>query len=172
MVHIGLSSPGNFGHNKNNKIYIRCGSRISQRGTPTLRGAPTYYLANFSRKLHENEQNFGTGAAWGTRANDPPMYTDISFDCKGISEYPHDYQYHSAVPINNFISILVMPLTFSFRRFYHITSFYLFFFNVVLGLFSCLRRLLMSMVFGLILISRLDRCLLMRAFERFDTGNL
>ena len=22
-------------------------------------GAPTYYLANFSRKLHENEENFG-----------------------------------------------------------------------------------------------------------------
>ena len=56
------------------------------------------------------------------------------------------------------------------RRIYHIVSFYLFFFNVVLGLFSCLRRILMSLVFGLMLISRLDRCLLMRGFERFDAG--
>ena len=28
----------------------------------------------------------------------------------------------------------------------------------------------MSLVFGLMLISRLDRCLLMRGFERFDAG--
>ena len=70
------------------------------------------------------------------------------------------------------VYLFLWSLNFSFRRFYHITSFYLFFFNVVLGFFSCLRRLLMSMVFGLILISRLDRCLLMRGFERFDTGKL
>ena len=34
-------------------------------------GAPTYYLANFSRKLHENEEILGQrGGARGTRA--PP----------------------------------------------------------------------------------------------------
>lgn len=65
----------------------------------------------------------------------------------------------------------IVVLSFPSRRFYHIVSFYLFFFNVILGLFSCLRRILLSLVFGLILISRLDRCLLMRGFERFDAGD-
>ena len=36
---------------------------ISQRATPTLEGAPTYYLANLSRKLHENEEILGRGAS-------------------------------------------------------------------------------------------------------------
>ena len=34
------------------------GSRISKTGEPTLRGPLTYYLANVSRKLHENERNW------------------------------------------------------------------------------------------------------------------
>jgi hypothetical protein len=46
----------------------------------------------------------------------------------------------------------------------------LFFFNVLLGLFTCLKRILFSVFFGTILISRLDRLLLTRGFERFDTG--
>ena len=33
-------------------------------------GAPTYYLANFSRKLHENEEIWGQGGARVPRA--PP----------------------------------------------------------------------------------------------------
>ena len=36
------------------------GSRISQRrGANPKGGAPTYYLANFSQKLHENEEILG-----------------------------------------------------------------------------------------------------------------
>ncbi len=58
-----------------------------------------------------------------------------------------------------------------FRRVYHVTNFFLFFFNIILGLFSCLKRILFSVVFGTLLISRLDRCLLMRGFETFDAGN-
>ena len=51
------------------------GSRISQTGAPILEGgAPTYYLANFSRKLHENEDILGqsAGGGWGgTRPSRP-----------------------------------------------------------------------------------------------------
>ena len=40
------------------------GCRISQRRERQLQiGAPAYYLANFPRKLHENEEIFGRG--WG-----------------------------------------------------------------------------------------------------------
>ena len=41
------------------------GSRISERSVPTPKGAPTYYLTIFSRKLYENEKwkrNLGPGA--------------------------------------------------------------------------------------------------------------
>ena len=37
------------------------GSRIFQRGRQHLEGAPTYYLANFSRKLHGNEEILARG---------------------------------------------------------------------------------------------------------------
>ena len=33
--------------------------RFPRRGALTQEGAPTYYLANFSRKLHENEEILG-----------------------------------------------------------------------------------------------------------------
>ena len=33
-------------------------TRISQRGRQSKRRAPTYYLAKFFRKLHENEENW------------------------------------------------------------------------------------------------------------------
>ena len=50
------------------------GSRISQRGCQLLKGTPTYYLANFSQNLHENEEILGQ---MGERASlallDPPM---------------------------------------------------------------------------------------------------
>ena len=37
-------------------------------------GAPTYYLANFSRKLHENEEILGRGGARDARPPlDPPL---------------------------------------------------------------------------------------------------
>ena len=39
-------------------------------------GVPTYYLANFSRKLHENEEILGRGGARPLRPPlDPPLYT-------------------------------------------------------------------------------------------------
>nr|XP_006817521.1 PREDICTED: stimulated by retinoic acid gene 6 protein homolog [Saccoglossus kowalevskii] len=56
------------------------------------------------------------------------------------------------------------------RRLFHIVNYLLFFFNVILGLFSCLFRILKSMIFGVLFLGRTDRCLLMKGFETFDTG--
>ena len=57
------------------------GSRISQRRGryPQKGGAPTYYLVNFSRKLHENEEILGQrgGACPSRPPLDPPLIGDI-----------------------------------------------------------------------------------------------
>ena len=42
-------------------IWAGDGSKISQKGAPIPKGVPTYYGANFSRKLHENEENWAEG---------------------------------------------------------------------------------------------------------------
>ena len=47
-----------------------------EEGALTQRGAPTYYLANFCRKLHENEEILGRG---GTRDACPPL--DPPLEC-------------------------------------------------------------------------------------------
>ncbi|XP_077989332.1 stimulated by retinoic acid gene 6 protein-like [Glandiceps talaboti] len=56
------------------------------------------------------------------------------------------------------------------RRVFHVTNYLLFFFNVVLGLFSCLLRIGKALIFGLLFLGRTDRCLLMKGFESYDTG--
>ena len=47
-------------------------------GAPTPEGAPTYYLAKFSQKLHENEILAQKGTQ-GTRAPsfDPPLEIEV-----------------------------------------------------------------------------------------------
>ena len=54
------------------------GYRISQRGTNPGE-APTYYLANFSRKLHENEKILGRGHVSLALPLDPPMVGFVKF---------------------------------------------------------------------------------------------
>ena len=44
-------------------------------------GAPNYYLANFSRKLHENEEILGRGGARPSRPPlDPPLLPGVITD--------------------------------------------------------------------------------------------
>ncbi|XP_062517421.1 stimulated by retinoic acid gene 6 protein-like [Corticium candelabrum] len=56
------------------------------------------------------------------------------------------------------------------RRLFHSISFFSFFYNALIGLFSCLRRILTGLVLGLLLIDRLDRCTLPNGWEGFDPG--
>jgi hypothetical protein len=53
---------------------------------------------------------------------------------------------------------------------YHIVSYILFVFNVIVGFLAGLKRVLLSLIFSTFTVGRLDRVLLMRGFERFDTG--
>jgi hypothetical protein len=56
------------------------------------------------------------------------------------------------------------------RRLFHILSFFLFFYNTLIGLFSCLRRIFTGMALGTVLVDRLDRSTLPRGWESFDPG--
>lgn len=56
------------------------------------------------------------------------------------------------------------------RRLYHVVSFVMFIANVPVGVFAILKRVLLSLFFGVIRLGRLDHILIMRGFERFDTG--
>ena len=53
-------------------------------------GAPTYYLANFSRKLHENEEILGRGGGRVPGARlDPPLVSNRGSRVCRISAHSH-----------------------------------------------------------------------------------
>ncbi|XP_077868817.1 stimulated by retinoic acid gene 6 protein-like [Saccoglossus kowalevskii] len=56
------------------------------------------------------------------------------------------------------------------RRMFHVTSFVMFYFNIILGIISCMSRLFRGMVFGLIYLGRLDHSILQRGIELLDPG--
>lgn len=58
------------------------------------------------------------------------------------------------------------------RRAYHIFSYFMFYFNVFLGLVSCLIRILLGLVLGVIFMQRLAKSTLPRSYERRDPGYL
>jgi len=54
------------------------------------------------------------------------------------------------------------------RRMFSIMSYFFFFYNILLGLFSCTIRILKGMALGVIFISRIDRTCLMQGFQTWD----
>jgi len=56
------------------------------------------------------------------------------------------------------------------RRLYFFMGYFLFLYNFVIGCFAVLKRVLFSLVIGTFLIARLDYVLLMRGFEKLDSG--
>ena len=70
------------------------GSRIFQRGALTREGAPTYYLTNFSRKPHENEEILAKngGGARVPGAPPPPPPADPPMPELGLKMVPAYYQ--------------------------------------------------------------------------------
>ncbi|XP_037653220.1 stimulated by retinoic acid gene 6 protein-like isoform X2 [Choloepus didactylus] len=62
------------------------------------------------------------------------------------------------------------PLALRNRNVFHNFNYFLFFYNVLLGLGACLSRLLISCVLGTWLIARIDRTIMQRGYERADMG--
>ncbi|XP_068693707.1 stimulated by retinoic acid gene 6 protein-like [Montipora foliosa] len=56
------------------------------------------------------------------------------------------------------------------RRFFHVCTFFLFFFNIFLGLFSCLQRIIIGAVTGVMFLGRTQQSLLSRNLELKDPG--
>eukprot|EP00794_Sanderia_malayensis_P009590 gene9590-10577_t len=56
------------------------------------------------------------------------------------------------------------------RRSFHIMSYLLFFFNIFLGLFSCLLRILKGVIFGTLFLERVQKSILPTSFESTDPG--
>ena len=57
-----------------------------------------------------------------------------------------------------------------YRWLYHWFTYMMFFLDAFIGLISCFIRILLSMLFGLLFIMRMDRVVLMRGLESLDTG--
>ncbi|XP_063081170.1 stimulated by retinoic acid gene 6 protein-like isoform X2 [Cavia porcellus] len=62
------------------------------------------------------------------------------------------------------------PLALNNRKAFHNFNYFLFFYNVLLGLGACLSRLLISCILGTWLIARIDRTIMQSGYERADMG--
>ncbi|XP_030833012.1 stimulated by retinoic acid gene 6 protein-like isoform X2 [Strongylocentrotus purpuratus] len=60
------------------------------------------------------------------------------------------------------------PLALQHRDFYHIFSYFLVFLNVLVGMLSCVIRILTGLFVGVFLLCRIDRPILMRGYEHLD----
>ena len=57
-----------------------------------------------------------------------------------------------------------------FIRLFSIMSYFLFFFNILVGLFSGFLRITLGIVLGVVFLARIDRSTLMQGFQRLDRG--
>ncbi|KAI5158188.1 Receptor For Retinol Uptake Stra6 [Manis pentadactyla] len=62
------------------------------------------------------------------------------------------------------------PLALNNRKAFHNFNYFLFFYNVLLGLGACLSRLLISCILGTWLIARIDRTIMQNGYEGADMG--
>ncbi|XP_061171855.1 receptor for retinol uptake stra6-like [Saccostrea echinata] len=56
------------------------------------------------------------------------------------------------------------------RRLFFIFTYFMFFYNVFIGLISCLMRIIKSIILGALFLPRLDHSVLPRKFQQFDPG--
>ncbi|XP_073251693.1 stimulated by retinoic acid gene 6 protein-like [Porites lutea] len=54
------------------------------------------------------------------------------------------------------------------RRLFSIVSYFFFFYNIIVGVFSCVMRILKGMILGIVFLSRIDRTSLMQGFQTWD----
>ncbi|XP_070683731.1 STRA6-like [Pempheris klunzingeri] len=62
------------------------------------------------------------------------------------------------------------PLALNNRKAFHCFNYFFFFYNVVMGISTCILRLLFSIVVGTWLVSRIDRTIMQRGYEAMDAG--
>ncbi|XP_069024406.1 STRA6-like [Embiotoca jacksoni] len=62
------------------------------------------------------------------------------------------------------------PLALNNRKAFHCFNYFFFFYNVVMGMSNCIVRLLLSIMVGTWLVSRIDRTIMQRGYETMDAG--
>ncbi|XP_058240030.1 stimulated by retinoic acid gene 6 protein-like [Hemibagrus wyckioides] len=63
------------------------------------------------------------------------------------------------------------PLALNNRKIFHNFNYYLFFFNMILGLGSCVLRVIRSAVVALMLLSRIERTIMPQGFKKLDASH-
>ncbi|XP_035663919.1 stimulated by retinoic acid gene 6 protein-like [Branchiostoma floridae] len=66
----------------------------------------------------------------------------------------------------------VKALALDNRRVYHNFSYFLFFFNILLGFYSCLLRIVKGILLGLVFLARVDLSGLMQGYQHWDFGKV
>lgn len=59
---------------------------------------------------------------------------------------------------------------FFFRKLFSVLMYFMFFFHVIIGFLTCIRRILLGGAIGILTLARIDRSLLPRGFEQLDSG--
>ena len=67
-------------------------------------------------------------------------------------------------------SYVQMSVFYYFRRVLFTFTFFMFFYNIFMGIVSCLLRIIKSMIIGTMFLCRLDNSALPRRFQMFDPG--
>ena len=66
----------------------------------------------------------------------------------------------------------LIPCVHCFRRqLFSIASYFFFFYNIILGFFAALIRILKGLLLGIIFMARIDRTCLMQGYETWDKGS-
>ena len=68
------------------------------------------------------------------------------------------------------VNAVVTEPFFPNRRLFHVCTFFLFFFNIFLGVFSCLKRIIIGTVLGVMFLGRTQKSVIPRDFELKDPG--
>ena len=68
------------------------------------------------------------------------------------------------------VNAVVTEPFFPNRRLFHVCTFFLFFFNIFLGVFSCLKRIIVGAVLGVMFLGRTQKSVIPRDFELKDPG--
>ena len=66
---------------------------------------------------------------------------------------------------------IIKCLSFFNRRLFHVCTFFLFFFNIFLGVVSCLKRIIIGAVLGVMFLGRTQKSVISRDFELMDPGS-
>lgn len=70
----------------------------------------------------------------------------------------------------SFVVVEKNLILFIHRRLFHVCTFFLFFFNIFLGVVSCLKRILIGAVLGVMFLGRTQKSVISRDFELMDPG--